>query len=827
MKYFRFFIYMFFLFLLIYCDAPQKQSELVLNELEYLEMPGLNVMLAHDFYPEGHQGGVSIIQNGKRVATNGDIRLEPTPGQWQPIPKVGERQVDKQAQEIWVNMSYPDSSRHMKGFNPIVYPDLYFKYSLKVRPEGKSFKIIIDLEEPLPEDWIGKVGFNMELFPGFLFGKSYYMDGQQGIFPTQANGPVFYDEEGNIQMTPMAKGDKLVVAPELDEQRMAIENLNGDLELIDGRGEHNNGWFVVRSLIQSGAAERAVEWLVTPNVIENWTHQPIIQISQVGYHPNQKKVAVIELDGSTTSSMPVSLLRLNKNGEHEEILVESPGIWGEFLRYKYLQFDFSEVKAKGIYQVVYGDLKSEPFQIKNDIFKRHVWQPTLEYYLPVQMCHMRINDRYRVWHDYCHMDDALMAKTNVNHFDGYLQGASTLTKYNSLESVPLLNRGGWHDAGDYDLRVESQIGTVKMLALAMEEFGTAYDQTMVDQENHLVEMHRPDGKNDVQQQIEHGLLSVLGGYEAMGRLYRGIICPTLRQYVLLGDASSMTDNFIFDPTLDSGEVRGNRSGIADDRWVFTEQNPRRELGVAAGLAAASRALPDYNSALSERSLDISKKLWEANLDANPIFQLEAAVELFITTEEQQYREYFIENYEKLAEPIERTGWLLGRVMNKLEDEEVKAYIRKAVQDYLEQVEDERKENPYGVPYKPNIWGAGWGIQRFGVEQYFLHSRFPQIFPNDYMFHALNFVLGCHPGTNNASFASGVGSRSVLVAYGVNRADWSFIPGGVASGTALIRPDYPELLTWPFLWQQTEYVMGGGGTNFMFLVLAADHLIDKE
>jgi hypothetical protein len=43
---------------------------------------------------------------------------------------------------------------------------------------------------------------------------------------------------------------------------------------------------------------------------------------------------------------------------------------------------------------------------------------------------------------------------------------------------------------------------------------------------------------------------------------------------------------------------------------------------------------------------------------------------------------------------------------------------------------------------------------------------------------------------------------------------------------LIRPDYPELLTWPFLWQQTEYVMGGGGTNFMFLVLAADHLLDK-
>ena len=87
------------------------------------------------------------------------------------------------------------------------------------------------------------------------------------------------------------------------------------------------------------------------------------------------------------------------------------------------------------------------------------------------------------------------------------------------------------------------------------------------------------------------------------------------------------------------------------------------------------------------------------------------------------------------------------------------------------------------------------------------------------------MLGVHPGSNNASFASGIGSHSIKVAYGVNRADWSFIPGGVVSGTALIRPDFPELKTWPFLWQQTEYVMGGGATNYMFLVLAVNSLFD--
>jgi hypothetical protein len=415
------------LFFTFSCNEKQPQTTLKLNELEYLEMTGLNVMLAHDFYPEGHQGGVSIIQNGQRVATNGDLRLEPTPGQWQPIPKVGERQVNTETEEIWVEMSYPDSSRHLKGFNPITYPDLHFRYTLKVRPEGKAFKIIVDMESPIPEEWIGKVGFNMELFPGILFGKSWLLDDQQGIFPTQANGPVFFDDEGNIQMTPMGKGKRLVVAPEDDSQRMMFENVNGDLELIDGRGEHNNGWFVVRSLIKSGATDGAVEWLVSPNAIENWMHSPVIQISQVGYHTKQNKVAIIELDANDSDIKSISLIKLEGDGKHSNVMVSSEDIWGQFLRYNYLQFDFTEIEEQGIYQIVYGEQKSEPFRIQDDIFKRHIWQPTLEYYLPVQMCHMRVNDRYRVWHDFCHLDDALMAPTNLNHFDGYVQGPSTLT----------------------------------------------------------------------------------------------------------------------------------------------------------------------------------------------------------------------------------------------------------------------------------------------------------------------------------------------------------------------------------------------------------------
>lgn len=811
--------------LLASCARPDADG-LKVNELEYLEMRGLNVMLAHDFYPEGHQGGVSIIQNGLRVATNGDIRLEPSPGQWSPIPKPGTRVVDPEHQEISVVMTYPDSSRHRRGFNPIIYPDLYFKYTLRVRPEGRSFRILVDLEEPLPAEWVGKVGFNLELFPGILFGKSFRIGDQVGIFPRQANGPVVADGDGEWQIEPLGRGKKLLVAPEEPAQRMTIENLKGELELIDSRGLHNNGWFIVRSLVPAGAAEGAVEWLVSPEVIENFTYGPVVQLSQVGYHPKQEKVAVIETDINDLARPEAQLYRLDE-GSPRVVLSAKPQDWGKFLRYQYLLFDFSSVTETGMYRLKYGDYTTEPFQIGAGVYKRHVWQPTLEYYLPVQMCHMRVNDRYKVWHDHCHMDDALMAPVDTNHFDGYLQGPSTLTRFKPMEHVPGLDQGGWHDAGDYDLRVESQAGEVHILSMIWEEFGVDYDETTIDQAGKLVEMHRPDGVPDVLQQIEHGVLTIVGGYRSLGRFYRGLIEPYLRQYVLLGEAAQQTDNIVKDGRSPSQKGYADTYGQPDDRWVFTEDNPRREVGVAVALAAAGRSLAQYRPALAAECLGIAEKVWrEKSASAPSPGLVELAVELYQTTARPEYAEYLTSNGEYITSHIARTGWTVGKVLPALGDEAFAAVVRDSVRAHRDRVEELQKINPYGVPYEPNIWGAGWGIQRFGVEQYYFHTGYPDIFPDRYMHNALHFVLGRHPGVNTSSFASGVGSRSLLVAYGTNRDEWSYIPGGVGSGTALIRPDFPEMLEWPYLWQQTEYVMGGGATNFMFLALAADHLLSR-
>ena len=154
------------MFALIVGSGIVKAQEFKLNSSGYFRNGGVDVMAFDDIYPEGHQGGLCIIMHGNRVATNGDIRLEATPGQWQPVPIQRTRKVDALANTITATLSYPDSSRHVTGFNPMIYPDLQFNYSVTVKGEGASIVVTVDLDRPIPKEFIGKVGFNFELFPG-------------------------------------------------------------------------------------------------------------------------------------------------------------------------------------------------------------------------------------------------------------------------------------------------------------------------------------------------------------------------------------------------------------------------------------------------------------------------------------------------------------------------------------------------------------------------------------------------------------------------------------------------------------------------------------
>jgi hypothetical protein len=426
-------------------------------------------------------------------------------------------------------------------------------------------------------------------------------------------------------------------------------------------------------------------------------------------------------------------------------------------------------------------------------------------------------DRYRVWHGACHLDDARMAPVDHLHFDGYAQGPSTLCAFAPGRPVPGLDRGGWHDAGDNDLRVESQVQTVWMLSLAREAFGIDHDATTVDQARRTVELGRPDGRPDILEQIQHGALSLTGAHRALGRLYRGIIEPSLVQYRLVGDPVNATDNRV------SG-AGGGPSSRADDRWVFTEQNPGRDLLSAAGLAAAARVLRGFDDALAADCLRIARTLWDEAPGATPALRTAAAVELLLATGDAVYRDWLLERRDAIAEAIAQTGWLVARVTGAVADARFASAMEGPLRAHAAELVRRAAASPWGVPYQRHPhWGEGWTVLTYGARLHYLCTALPELFPVRLLHQALGFVLGCHPGQNTASFVSGVGARSVMSAYGFNRSDGAHLPGGVVPGTALVAPDFPELLDWPFLWQQTEYLVSAAA-DYLFLVLAAEHAV---
>jgi hypothetical protein len=112
-----------------------------------------------------------------------------------------------------------------------------------------------------------------------------------------------------------------------------------------------------------------------------------------------------------------------------------------------------------------------------------------------------------------------------------------------------------------------------------------------------------------------------------------------------------------------------------------------------------------------------------------------------------------------------------------------------------------------------------------MRDYFYYKHLPQIFDANTVLDLVNFVLGCHPATNT-SFVSGVGAKSPLMAYGFNRDDYTYIPGGVIPGVSFMRPEFMELKNFPYHFNQTEYVIHGAA-SYIFDVLAAQSILGRQ
>jgi hypothetical protein len=115
------------------------------------------------------------------------------------------------------------------------------------------------------------------------------------------------------------------------------------------------------------------------------------------------------------------------------------------------------------------------------------------------------------------------------------------------------------------------------------------------------------------------------------------------------------------------------------------------------------------------------------------------------------------------------------------------------------------------------------VADLGVRMYFLHKAFPEIVGPEYTLRAVNYLLGTHP-VSSTSYVSSVGTVSKMKAYGNNRADGTFIPGGVIPGYIIIQPDFPECIDdFGMLWFEDEYVINVA-SKWILAANAADALV---
>src|ERR1017187_9968789 len=205
----------------------------------YLDTQGFSVILYestyHPVFVDQKNTAMEMILHGQRIATNGDVRLMPTPEQWDLVAQLKGRQPDKDKNRLTANLSFPSYQ---------------MDYALEVAAEPGGVRVSVNLDKPLPEKLAGRAGFNLEFLPSIYMGKTYSIDGsvfgtfprspqdEMIVAPAQAGDPkkLPYQEEwdqakGYTQPRPFASGKMVTMAVDDPLARIRIESETGPIAM--------------------------------------------------------------------------------------------------------------------------------------------------------------------------------------------------------------------------------------------------------------------------------------------------------------------------------------------------------------------------------------------------------------------------------------------------------------------------------------------------------------------------------------------------------------------------------------------------------------------
>lgn len=409
--------------------------------------------------------------------------------------------------------------------------------------------------------------------------------------------------------------------------------------------------------------------------------------------------------------------------------------------------DFTDQTEPGTYYLKLGRFKSAPFEIGTDIYEQPLITLLRSYYL--QRCGVEINDPITgISHAPCHLEDGVIPNEDEYHSAG--------------EIVPAL--GGWHDTGGYSKYVATTTVTTARLLNLYEQ----YPHLFPDSQLNIPESG--NGVSDLLDEMEFGLNWLLKMQRADGAIYRKLAGKTwpidlspeedIQTRYLFGISTAETAKFAAAMAIASRNFQSIDAKLAaryltaaKSAWQYLETQATMKVDWVEGYDSGSDKylLSEFNQEESLKT-DIDDRLW-------------AAAELFITTGQDNFANYFADNVDQMDYTL--FEWKdpssLGLVNYLRQNrqpisEELREKIKLKIQQRADLILNKVNQNAYHIANDRFIWGSNKMTAEEGITLVYAYQLTQNIAYLHGAIDQLDYLLGRNHF--NQTFITDIGKNPV-------------------------------------------------------------------
>jgi len=481
-----------------------------------------------------------------------------------------------------------------------------------------------------------------------------------------------------------------------------------------------------------------------------------IRLNQVGYYPTSVKEFIL-VDTDATGFQVVDQ---DDNVIMQGELVQR-GEWptsGEQVALG----DFSDLQAPGTYSIIVDEkLMSYPFQVNTDIYKDAFQAAIKSFYF--QRASMGIDENYGGAYARAagHEDDNCQFHPSSGHTEGTL-------------SSP----GGWYDAGDYGKYVVNGALSVGQMLNLVEQ----YPDVVVDGDLNIPES--ANGKSDLLDELKYELDWIMTMQDSDGGVFHKLTAKNF-------------SSFIMPEAYDLERLIIGKGTVAT-------------LNFAAVLAQASRIYVDTDPSWSKMALKSAKNAWEWAMVNNDIAYRNpkdvvtgeygddvftddfywAAAELYITTSEDVYLNYLVNNEEPYIHELTNSWKFFIRntafhslLENRLDiDAELSKILITAHIELAAEILAQIEANPYHIALDRYEWGSNSDILNQAVILCYAHRLTGDEKYLDGAEQITDYIFG--KNATGFCFLTGYGTKQVMLPHhrpsGADGIEYP-VPGFIAGG----------------------------------------------